>query len=281
MKKMRSMCVAAGFLYLFVPNSPAFEVRGKIELGFHYSSWSITLVKGLLESALSDALKNQMLNLARQENPGLVENSASTSLDMDSSGSNFGFEIRWYPAGEKGSFSLGFSLERTSMRVKVSQAKADVSLDIPEGGITKPASFSGQGTGDFRLAPWSFHVNFRWEIKPEWDVHPYIAMGVGYGSGRYLDQGTLNYDVQGDLLKSGEGPVHFEESGTKTLKAVKNKMGEDAESEGKVLSIPFWFVPFFQLSVGVKGRVADNLWLIGEAAFWDGFILRGGIAYRF
>ncbi len=281
MKKMRSVCVMAGFLYLFVPNSPAFEVKGKIELGFHYSSWSINLVKGLLESALSDALKNQMLNLARQENPGLVENSASTSLALDSSGSNFGFEIRWYPAGEKGSFSLGLSLERTSMTVKVSQAKADVSLDIPEGGITKPASFSGQGTGDFRLAPWSFHVNFRWEIEPEWDVHPYIAMGVGYGSGRYLDQGTLNYDVQGDLLKAGEGSVHFEESGTKTLKAVKDKMGEDAASEGKVLSIPFWFVPFFQLSVGVKGRVADNLSLIGEAAFWDGFILRGGIAYRF
>ena len=167
------------------------------------------------------------------------------------------------------------------MRVKVSQAKADVSLEIPEGGIMKPATFSGQGTGDFRLAPWSFHVNFRWEIKPEWDVHPYIAMGVGYGSGRYLDQGTLNYNVQGDLLKSGEGSVHYAESGTKTLKAVKDKMGEDAESEGKVLSIPFWYVPFFQLSFGVKGRVADNLCLIGEAAFWDGFILRGGIAYRF
>jgi len=257
------------------------SVKGKIELGFHYSSWSIRLIEGLLETALNDALKSQMLNLAREEHPGLIENSAAKSSTIDSSGSNFGFEIRWYPAGDKGSFSLGLSLEKTSMVVTMTEAKADVSLDVPEDGTLKPATFSGQGNGEFRLEPWSFHVNFRWEFKPGWSVHPYLALGVGYGSGRYLDQATLNYNVRGDFRILGGATEHFEESGTKTLKAVKDKLGEDADSEGKVLKVPFWFVPFFELSLGAKGKIAENFYLLGEAAFWDGFILRGGIAYRF
>ncbi len=256
-------------------------VKGKIELGFHYSSWSLHFLEGLLETALNDSLKSQMLNLARQEHPGLTENSATIASSIDSSGSNFGFEIRWYPSAEKGSFSLGLSLERTSMVVRMRGATAEVSLDFPEDGILKTATFNGQGNGEFRLVPWSFHVSFRWEFKPQWTVHPYVTLGVGYGSGRYLDQGRLDYSVQGDLRISDGGREHFEESGGKTLKSVKDKMGEDAESEGKVLEIPFWFVPFFQFSLGAKGKIADNLYVLGEAAFWDGFILRGGIAYRF
>jgi hypothetical protein len=257
------------------------SLKGKVELGFHYSSWSIRLMEGLLETALNDAMKSQMLNLVREEYPGLIENSAVVSSTRDSSGSNFGLEIRWYPAGERGSFSLGLSLEKTSMAVAMTETKAAISLDIPEAGISKPASYSGQGNGEFRLEPWSFHVNFRWEFKPQWTVHPYLALGVGYGSGRYLDRGTLDYRVQGDLLLSDGGAEHFVESGTKTLKAVKDKMADDADREGKVLKIPFWFVPFFELSLGAKGKIADNLCLLGEAAFWDGFILRGGIAYHF
>jgi hypothetical protein len=257
------------------------SVKGKIELGFHYSSWSLRLIEGLLDTALNDALKSQMLNLVRREHPGLIENSAAMSSTIDSSGSNFGFEIRWYPAGDKGSFSLGLSLEKTSMTVLMTEAKADITLDVPEDETWKPATFAGQGNGEFRLEPWSFHVNFRWEFKPEWSVHPYLALGVGYGSGRYLDQGTLNYNVQGNFRISDGLTEHFEEAGTKTLKAVKDKLGDDADSEGKVLKVPFWFVPFFQLSIGAKGKIADNLYLLGEAAFWDGFSLRGAIAYRF
>jgi len=271
------VCLLGGIPPLF----GGVSVKGKIELGFHYSSWSVRLIEGLLETALNDALKSQMLNLARGEYPGLIENSAAMSSTIDSSGSNFGFEIRWYPAGDKGSFSLGLSLEKTSMAVMMTEAKADITLDVPEDGTLKPATFSGQGNGEFRLEPWSFHVNFRWEFKPEWIVHPYLALGVGYGSGRYLDQGTLNYNVQGDFRILGGGTEYFKESGTKNLKAVKDKLGDDADSEGKVLKVPFWFVPFFQISLGAKGKIADNLFLLGEAAFWDGFILRGGIAYRF
>jgi hypothetical protein len=271
----------ACLLWAISPLLAGMSVKGKIELGFHYSSWSIRLIEGLLETVLNDALKGQMLNLARAEYPGLIENSAAMSSAIDSSGSNFGFEIRWYPAGEKGSFSLGLSLEKTSMAIMMTGAKADISLDVPQEGTFEPATFTGVGNGEFRLEPWSFHVNFRWEFKPEWSVHPYLALGVGYGSGRYLDQGMFNYDVRGDFDVLSGGTEHFEESGTKTLKAVKDKLGDDAESEGKVLKVPFWFVPFFQLSLGAKGKIADNLYLLGEAAFWDGFILRGGIAYRF
>jgi len=257
------------------------SVKGKIELGFHFSSWSLSLVEGLLESALNKSLKSQMLSLARQEHPGLIENSAVLSSTVDSNGSNFGFEIRWYPAGEKGSFSLGLSLEKTSMTILMTGARSEIAVEFPEDLTLKQAAFSGQGNGEFRLEPWSFHVNFRWEFKPRWRVHPYLALGVGYGSGRYLDQGTLNYDVQGEFRISGGETEHFEESGTKTLKAVKDKLGVDAESEGKVLEVPFWFVPFFQLSLGAKGKIADNISLLGEVGFWDGFVLRGGIAYRF
>ena len=62
----------------------------------------------------------------------------------------------------------------------------------------------------------------------------------------------------------------------KTLKEWKDEL----EGKEEDLFIP-GFIPFIQLNVGLKGEVTDNIHLLVDAGIWNGFLLRGGIAFRF
>jgi len=35
------------------------------------------------------------------------------------------------------------------------------------------------------------------------------------------------------------------------------------------------------MNLGIRGEIVDNVYLLGEVAIYDGFIIRGGLAYRF
>jgi len=256
--------------------TPALEAKGKLEFGFHYGSWGINIVKGIIESAMADAIKNQMVDKNKTEHPDLVENYANTLISIDSSGYNYGFEMRWYPGGENGSFSLGLSVEQTSMKASITNASADISVSFREEGVPTTASISGTGSGDFMIKPLSFHLSFRWDIKPSLRFHPYITFGFGIAPGSYLDKGTLTYDVHGTMTQPDGTVETFPEDytgpETKTFKSLREE-NPDAD-------VPFWFVPFIQLNLGLKGKITNQIHVLVDVGIWDGFLLRGGIAVR-
>jgi hypothetical protein len=39
--------------------------------------------------------------------------------------------------------------------------------------------------------------------------------------------------------------------------------------------------PIVYINLGLRGEIVDSIYALGEIAFYDGFIARGGISYRF
>jgi len=280
MKKRRFLFVASLVSAVLLLMSPTLFAQKNFEFSFHYGSWSLNLLKGAIDSAASSVLKDQMVDSIKNDHPDVFEDSANSSASFDSGGHNFGFEFRWYPAGEDGSFSLGLAVEKTSMRVAIN-GTADLSVHFTENGIVKHAGFNGQGTGEFKIAPLSFHFSFRWDILPSARIHPFITFGLGISPGGYLDDGTLSYSVEGDLHSPDGTTEHNADSGTKTLKDIRKEAEDKALEEGKSSEIPFWFIPFVQLNIGLKAKITDNIHVLIDGGILDGFILRAGIAVRF
>jgi len=262
------------FLFLVPQNLPA---QGNWEFGFHCSLWSIDILRGLIEGELEDALeedlKDRFLDEILQDFPNLEETHYSQEVEFDSGGWNYGFEVRWYPAGKNGSYSLGFSLEKTFMRVSLPEASARLSL------IDKNTDETSDFRGDvdearFVIRPLSFHLSFRWDIKPSWKWRPYITFGVGMAGLGAVDKGEYSVAWSGRLDVDGDVRI-YEGEESQTLEELR----EELEEEDEEFFLPEFF-PFIQLNCGVKGEVYDNLYVLIDIGIWDGLLFRVGVAYR-
>ena len=246
--------------------------KGHFEIGFHYGTWSINLLKSTIEEALGNVLetelKNPILEEIQNDYPEIVEKSYHQYINFDSSGENFGFELRWYPKGNTGSFSLGLSIEKTSMTVSIPEI--EITLESTQGHV-----FNGEGTGKFEIEPVSAHLGFRWDIKPSWRIHPYVSFGFGIASGSVFDRAEMSYSVSGTLVQLGQVLDTYEQEDSMTLAELR----EDLEAQGEDFPLPDVF-PFVQLNVGVKGKITDNIFLLIDAGIWDGFLLRAGLGIR-
>jgi hypothetical protein len=261
------------FPHLWADSDREEKNGGHFELGIHYGSWSINLLRSTIEGELSDALQNELkeplLDEIQADYPEIVEKSYSQELNFDSSGHNFGVELRWYPKGRNGSFSMGLSLEKTSIYLSIPDIK--VTLESTQGHV-----FQGEGTGYFDINPLSIHLSFCWDIKPSWRINPYIMFGFGIAWGNVFNNAEVSYSVSGTLVQLGQVLDTYEQSDTMSIAELK----QDLEDEGEDFFIPDFF-PFFQLNAGVKGEVTRNVYLLLDIGFWDGFMIRGGLAIRF
>lgn len=253
------------------------SAQGHFEFNFHYGRWSINLLRPIIENMLNDALENRLkknfLEDIQADHPELVEKAYNQKVRFDSSGDNYGFELRWYPGGERGSFSLGIAVEKTSMKVGLPELAANLEL---EDAITrKTANFSGQASGEFLIKPLSFHLSFRWDIFPSGRVHPFLTFGLGASGSSALEQSTLTYNYEGKLKITGEPEERYSGGDTKTLKQLK----DEREAEGEDFPLPGFF-PFVQLDLGLKARLSRNFHLLVSVGIWDGFLVRGGLALR-
>jgi len=217
-------------------------------LGFHYSKWSINVIKSMIEENVTDAFEDF--------------DTSKGDLSFDSNGNNFGFEISYFPKGKEGSFSIGISYERNNFKGKL------------EGNYTDTDDFGNReeivGKGFFNLQPHSFNLNLCWDLWPKSRVHPYIGLGFGIGplNGEgELTTTTTTYYHGYTLVK--------ETKDKKTLKEAINEL--DDEGQG----FPLTFFPIIHLSLGCKGEVVNNLYVFVEVAIYDGTLFRGGVSYRF
>ncbi len=280
MKKLKKSfflpCLLVFICFLLAAPS-SLKGQGHIELGFHYGSWSVNLLKGIIEEGLSEALeselKDQFIEDIQQDHPSLQETFYSQAVEFDSGGNNFGFELRWYPGGKTGSFSLGLSVEKSSFELSLPNISAE--LDMKDMITQEEASFKGDASSSFLIKPWSFLLSLRWDIIPSSSVHPYFTMGFGAATGTALENATLTYSYSGSLEVTGEEPENYQGGESKSLQQLK----EDMEEEGEEFFLP-GFIPFIQLNFGLKARVMPNLHLLVDAGVFNGFLLRGGISLR-
>jgi hypothetical protein len=261
------------FLAQIVPASP----QDHWEFGFHYGRWNINILRSLIEEGISNAmeteLRDQILKDIQNEYPYMVETSYSQNISFDSSGDNFGFEVRWCPGGERGSFSLGLSIEKTTMKVGLPDVSSSLSLRDEITGNS--AAFGGRVNGEFLIKPLSYHLSFRWDLFPSSVVHPYISLGFGAATGTALEEAVISYSYSGNLVIPGESPDPFNKDVSKSIRQLK----EELESEGEDFFLP-GFLPFFQLNLGLKAVVARNVHFLIDAGIWNGFLIRGGVALR-
>ena len=233
------------FGLFFIISSLDFAGPGKFEVGLHYSYWTINMIAPLVEDITPELS---------------YYDPDKGNLNFDSDGNNFGFEFRFFPAGKNGSFSVGLSYERNNFKAKVSDFYTDTISGV-SGDVTLD--------GNIDLRPHSFNLSLRWELWPSARVHPYLGFGFGFGA----LSGTASYTVEADLDGLPDPPPESEEWTLKEL------IEEYEQEEGE--SFPASFFPIIHLNFGLRGEVYDNIYLLLEVAIYDGFILRGGLAYRF
>ena len=278
MSRTRIVAVVSAILFL-ASGAPFLRAQGHWEFGVHYSRWSLNLVKSLIEDSLNDTvasdLKEKFLKDIQADYPSIIETGYSQNIVFDSSGDNYGAEVRFYPGGRYGSFSLGLAVEKSTMKVGFPEVTG--SLDLEDGITHTTGAFHGNAAGEFLLKPLSFHLSLRWDIFPTAGLHPYITLGVGASTAKAIDIATYSYSYTGTLNVPGDPPKEYAGSDSKTLKELK----DEQEAKGEDFAIPVNFVPFVQLSLGLKGRLTDNIYLLVDAGVWDGFLLRSGVAFRF
>ncbi len=277
MKKFSSLPLVAVFSLFLLGQAPLVSAQGHFEFGVHYSKWSINLLRSFIEEGLSNALetdlKEEFLSRIQADYPNLEEVSYSQKVSFNSTGHNYGFEIRWYPGGTNGSFSLGLSVEKTSMEIAVPEVSATLNLRDQ---ITAEQGIFGAAThAKFLIKPLSFHLSFRWDIVPSSVVHPYITFGLGAATGAELEKAQVSYSYTGDLILPGRAPEHYEDAVDKTLRQLK----EELEEEGEEFFLP-GFIPFIQLNLGLKAKLSSNFHLLIDAGIWNGFLIRGSLAIR-
>jgi len=271
-------------LFLFLAGAPVLMAQGgHFEISGHYGRWSLNILGDkaidLIDDATSDELRSAIEDKIRETHSNLRATDFTQVIAFDSNGDDFGASIRWYPAGRRGSFSLGVAVEKTTFKVLPS---ATVTMGLEDTDTLATATFEGSATGTALIKATSLLLTFRWDILPTKVVHPYITFGGGISQSKALDDSSVAYTYSGLLSGAGIPEETVQGGETKTLRELRDEaLGDDEEDdEGTSFPIPN-FLPFIQLNLGLKVRLMKSLGLFVDAGVLDGFLVRGGLALRF
>ncbi len=239
------------------------EPGGHWEVSGHLSHWTVNPILSAFQGKLSDKLgkeiQNEIDKKLSQSHAGLVGAAFTPNLEIDSTGSNYGLEVRYFASGWAGTFSFGASLESTTLSLSLT--------GTPEQIFTNGTVANANVTAEAKTVPiFTTNFSFRWEIG-HGRVRPFFTLGLGFGK---LD-GTFSYAYSGTYrFSSLQEPIPAA-SVTKDFAT----LSQDID-----FTIPKLFV-ILQLHFGLKVNVVKGFSILGEAGLWDGLLLRGGLAYRF
>ena len=239
---------------------------GHFEITAHGSSWSINLVKGLFEGSVVDKFSTEIRRVITsdlRENYGyyyLVPSSTNFESDLafNSSGPNYGLDIRYYSKGWGGSFSIGLSFEQTRMKLAI---EGRVKQYFQDNSYAE-ATVEGSATSNI----FSTNLSFRWEILPDSRVTPFFILGFGWAP--FSADVTETYS--GTFVRGGEQQA-INGTTVKSLLDIASENDFDLPDAIVVVHVGF----------GFKVAVVSGFSLLAEAGLWDGFLLRFAAAYRF
>jgi len=235
---------------------------GKFEIGIFYSFWSLDFIKSAFEGVLienvADEISNEIISTVRDIDPLVFDRGYEEDMVVDTGGGNFGLELRYYPQGREGGFSFGLMFEKTKMRLTL---EGSLRQNFSNGTYADTSSF-----GEVVMNPFFTTLSFKWDLKPDWIVTPYFTTGIGLAA----LNGTLVYNYSGEY-KWGQINENIAGDEEQTLKEAEESMSVNLPN----------ILPLLQFDIGVRAELAQHLVLKAEAGFWNGFILRFGIAGRF
>lgn len=244
------------FIFTILIFSSMLLAGASVELVFSGGMWSLNLVKGQIESLANDQIDNAIRDTIENDYPELRDASYMHTVNFDSSGGNYGVGLRIYPGGEKGSFSLGVFLLKTNMNLEM-----DGTIRIEKEGNYGVLD----GKGKVNINTPALLLELRWEIFPSSLFSPYITFGGGVG---YLNG---NAEFNGEMESHIEGQVEYDTiSENKTF----DQLREETKGVPKVM-------PFAKLVMGLRARLTTNLNAFVEGGILDGFVLSGGVTFKF
>jgi hypothetical protein len=236
--------------------------RGKFEIELHYGTWTLDFAKGLFENELKkrmgDEIGIEISHYLNDTHAQIQRADYAEEMVVDTWGSNYGIELRYYPQGWEGSFSLGLSIEKTKMNMS---AIGIVTQHFTDGSFAEV-----DAEGFIYLNPLSTNLSFRWDTKPSWIVTPYIVVGLGLA----VMSGNVTYNYRGVYHWLGPQEV-VEDTEEKTIQEFEETID---------FNLPNIF-PILQMNVGVRGRILPFLHVRGEAGLWNGLLFRFGLSFRF
>ncbi|MGQ9673314.1 MAG: tetratricopeptide repeat protein [Candidatus Aminicenantales bacterium] len=246
------------------PVVPLYKERkgGHWELEVHYSGWSIDPAKSLFESSLTKKVTNEVRDHLTDQLRGiygssLAPSSYTSKLTLDSQGSNYGLEIRFYPLGYRGSFSLGLSIEKTHIKIPVEGEVTQKYADGSEAVVKSNAYID--------TSPFTTNLSFRWDFMPSWRVTPYFIFGLGVGP----LAGEAKYEYTGTYRRGSE---------QRAIEGGETKSFDDLREEGDIELDLFLLL---HTALGIKGEIISGLTAKAEIGFWDGLVLKAGLAFRY
>jgi len=245
-----------------LPRPKRYFLGGHWELEVHYGRWGLnpglSLFKDSIVKRIGSEVRRELTDYLSSRYGSLVQSNYSQQLSLGVEGWNEGLGLRYYSQGEKGSMSLGFSVERTHLRLKTA------------GSLRQEFSNGSQAQVEaeafVRADPVCSHFSFRWDFWPAGRLSPYFVFGLGFGPLK----GTMGYAYEGTYSFYGY-QEKIKESQEKSFEAWRQEEGSHINLRNIIL---------LQLSLGVKIEVYRGLQLQAEAGIWDGFLLRGGLAFR-
>lgn len=262
-KKIKWMVTVSIFLIIstvFLSGQLALA-KGKWQIGPHYGIWTLRPVESMIEDFIGDTLESEFQGLIEEHLEIIAPDWEYTpDIHLGSAGTNLGLEVRFYPGGEDGSFSIGLAVEKSDLELTLD---GSIKFEVPEGYV--------KGYADTRLLlePTSYLLSLRWDIKPSWRLHPYIGFGAGIGS----LNGVFTYD---------DVSVEVYDASTRTIVTITYPDSDPMDLadllEDAGLTIP---LPILQLNLGFNLKITNYLHLLFDAGIWDGFLVRGGVCLRF
>jgi Tetratricopeptide repeat len=234
---------------------------GHWEIGVHYSSWGLNVAKGLFEENLLDSVSEEIReNVTDQLNSlspvRLTPSSDSHGLRFDSEGANYGAEIRYYPRGRRGSMSVGFSIEQTQIKL---MTKGPVTQNYSDG-----SSATVEGDAVVETNPVTTQLSFRWDFIPTSRVTPYFVFGLGLGP----LNGNARFAYVGTYVRGSQQA------------AITGAWAETFDQLRQEEEIALDLMIMAHVAFGFKAEVVRGFILQLETGFWDGLIIRAGLAFR-
>ena len=249
MKKFLVFFIMVSFLAIPVISKP------KYSLHIGYSFWTLNLVKGLIEEKVGDELQTQLQDSINNDFPEETLTDYSQDVNFNSSGGGIYLELRIYPSGEKGSFSVGFSYARVDSNIELS---GNIRQNFESGDyITATASSS-------LVHKYSaFLLDLRWDLFPNGRVHPYFSLGGGLA--------PLN------------GTISYQASGYAYINKIKEKYEIEDETKelDEIEDINISMIPVLLINLGIRVDLYKGISLYADGGLWNGFLFKVGLLYSF
>ncbi len=229
--------------------------RPKYSLHIGYSFWTLNVLKDLIEEKIGEELQIQLQDQIKNDFPEETLTEYNQEINFDSSGGGIVVELRIYPSGENGSFSVGFSYARIDSKIDLS---GEIRQDFESNDY-----LTATANSNFIHKYSAFLLDLRWDLFPNGKVHPYFSFGGGLAP------------LNGNISYSASGYVYIEKN------KEKYEIAEETKNLDEIEDINISIVPVLLINLGIKVDLYHGISVYADGGIWNGFLFKAGLIYSF